>query len=88
MGYDLIEVLRGLYRSEINVSIASFYDGGWTVKIGDEMNGFLAETTVDALTCGVAGWLDSEAKRLFPNSLYATGVMPSADLQAIEVEQS
>lgn len=40
------EALARLYRSEINVSISTFWDGGWDVKLGDEMNGFVAETTI------------------------------------------
>ena len=32
--------LRRLYDSEINVQISSFWDGGWMVKLGDEINGF------------------------------------------------
>lgn len=36
----LAPVLRDFYAWEINVSISSFWDGGWQVKIGDETNGF------------------------------------------------
>lgn len=37
------QALKALYAEEINVQISSFWDGGWTVKIGDEMNGFSEE---------------------------------------------
>lgn len=39
-------VLAGLYRSEINCSISTFWDMGWDVRLGDEMNGWKAETTI------------------------------------------
>jgi hypothetical protein len=37
--------LKILYDKEINCSISSFWDGQWNVKIGDELNGFKAEST-------------------------------------------
>jgi hypothetical protein len=38
-------LIQRLYDSEINLTVqfSSFYDGGFTVKIGDELNGFRAE---------------------------------------------
>jgi hypothetical protein len=44
--YDLQTVMMALYDSEINCSITSFWDNGFTVKFGDEMNGFVAESLV------------------------------------------
>jgi hypothetical protein len=38
-------VIQALYDSEINCSITTFWDGGFTVRLGDEMNGFVAEQT-------------------------------------------
>ncbi len=40
---ELGTVIDALYASEINCSIASFWDGGIVVKLGDVMNGFRAE---------------------------------------------
>ena len=40
---DIEIVMKNLYESEINCSISSFWDNGWDVKLGDEMNGFVAE---------------------------------------------
>jgi hypothetical protein len=72
---DMSDVPQRLYDSEINFSISCFWDGGFTVKIGDDMNGFDAETTVmkyeDAFP-----WLDKEARGRYPESLYATGEYP------------
>lgn len=69
------DIPQRLYDSEINFSICCFWDDGFTVKLGDDMNGFCAETQVrtfaDALT-----WLDQEARKQYPTSLYATGKYP------------
>ena len=73
MDLDLIDVLRRLYESEINVSLTSFWDGGWTVKLGDEMNGFVAEASHVRELSVVATWLDENAREHYPDSLYATG---------------
>ena len=34
------DILQALYDSEINCRIESFWDGGWTAWLGDDMNGF------------------------------------------------
>ena len=67
---DLSAVLYELYGSEINVSISSFWDGGWEVKLGDEMNGFIATTNVkDIFAAGQ--WLAEEAFVRYPDSKFA-----------------
>lgn len=43
----LAEVMQRLYNSEINCGLSSFWDGGWTVWIGDELNGRHAEALFD-----------------------------------------
>ena len=42
---NLNDVPARLYRSEINCSIVSFRDGGFVVRLGDELNGWKAERT-------------------------------------------
>lgn len=66
----LTAVMRALYANEINVAISSFWDGGWDVKLGDEMNGFKAESNFDNLD-DAASWLIDEAKKAFPRSDFA-----------------
>lgn len=66
----LANVLAALYDSEINVNISSFWDGGFEVKLGDGMNGFDAETTVQHST-EIAAWLKSEAIKAYPESRFA-----------------
>ena len=65
-----------LYDSEINFSISCFWDGGFDVKIGDDMNGFAAEVKTNTFDEAIK-WLDEQAKERFPNSLYATGKYPT-----------
>jgi len=38
--WNLGKVIDALYDSEINCSVSTFWDGGFTMKLGDEMNGF------------------------------------------------
>jgi len=67
-----MEVLfKDLYDSEINVSLSWFWDAGFTVKIGDEVNGFVAQTTVETLL-EVQDWLIETVKELYPGSWYVT----------------
>jgi hypothetical protein len=63
-------ILQGLYDSEIDVSVESLYDLGFTVKIGDKLNGFMAEQ--QCLTWAEAEeWLRATALTLFPESAFA-----------------
>lgn len=67
---SLTAVMQALYASEINVEISSFWDGGWDVKLGDQMNGFKVEKNFDNLD-DAAPWLIAEAKTAYPNSEFA-----------------
>jgi hypothetical protein len=46
---DLADELQRIYESEINAKISWFWDGGVTVRLGEKMNGFLAEDTVNSV---------------------------------------
>ena len=77
MSKQLDTVMRDLYNSEINCSVSCFWDGGWTVKIGDFINGFQAEATIDNSDfwgLEAARWLDTKARQLYPGSDYVKGV--------------
>jgi hypothetical protein len=43
---DLADELQKIYDSEINVEISWLWDGGIEVRLGDRLNGFVAETNV------------------------------------------
>ncbi len=72
----LVFVMSDLYADEINCGCESFWDSGFRLWLGDELNGFRAEMTFypDAkdvpngcLPLSQAGnWLHREACRAFP----------------------
>lgn len=60
-------VLALLYAHEINCGLSSFWDGGWSVWIGDEMNGYRAEADFGPGQYGdIPTWLADNAERLYP----------------------
>jgi hypothetical protein len=67
---DLADELQKVYDSEINVSISWHWDGGIEVRLGDKVNGFVAEETF-ALVAGIAPWLQQAIAHFFPDSAYS-----------------
>ena len=65
-----MSVLQDLYHSEINFSVSTFWDGGFDVKLGDGVNGFKAETTVNRFG-EIEPWLSAAAIKAYPKSLFA-----------------
>ena len=62
---SLIEVLQRLYNSEINVSIDSDWDNGFTVRLSNQRNGVDATEHFDADELHLAAqWLDDKAGEL------------------------
>lgn len=61
----LIEVLELLYDREINTSVSCFWEGGWDLAIGDDMNGWKARTTVEDLE-EAPRWFLINAAVLYP----------------------
>lgn len=70
MKNELAEVLEALYNSEINASLSSFWDGGWSVYLGDDMNGYKADEVFYDLA-PVADWLTEEAIEHYPDSVFS-----------------
>ena len=67
---NLVEVLQKLYTSEVNVSIESDWDNGFTVGIGNQRNRFDATEHFDADKLNLAvEWLDRKARQLQPRSV-------------------
>ena len=65
------DILQALYDSEINCRLESFYDGGWTAWLGDEMNGFrVAEVRGRTLDECVKSLAD-QACSIYPESAFA-----------------
>lgn len=66
-----MNIMQEMHDSEINCSISSFWDSSWTAKIGDNMNGFVAEVNrLDSFE-DCEDWLRVEAIRLYPSSTFA-----------------
>jgi hypothetical protein len=72
---DLAAELQKIYDSEINIEIriSWMWDGGIDVRIGDEMNGYVAETNV-ALVAEILPWLQEAIAHFYPDSTYAKGL--------------
>jgi hypothetical protein len=69
MALNLQRVIAGLYRSEINCGLKSFWDDGFQVWLG---HGFqpVAEINTRCLE-EAAAWLDRAAREHYPESDYA-----------------
>ena len=70
---DLADELQKIYDSEINVEISWLWDGGIEVRLGDRLNGFLAETNV-SLVVNILPWLQEAIAHFYPDSTYALGL--------------
>lgn len=62
--------LQKLYDSEINFEITTFWDGGFDWKLGDSMNGFVAEGKQKSIAAAVGALLNA-ARAKFPDSTFA-----------------
>ena len=70
---DIAAELQKIYDSEINVEISWLWDGGIEVRLGDRLNGFLAETNV-SLVANILPWLQEAIAHFYPDSTYAKGL--------------
>src|SRR4051794_15864503 len=70
---DLAAELQKMYDSEINVEISWLWDGDIDVRLGDRLNGFLAETNVP-LAADIRPWLEEAIAHFYPDSTYAKGL--------------
>jgi hypothetical protein len=68
-------VLQALYESEINCSITSGWDTGWSVKLGDQASGYKAEGMFKNLL-DAARFLREQTIRHYPHSVFATMFVP------------
>src|SRR5436190_1899875 len=61
--------LQKIYDSEINVEISWFWDSGVTIKLGDPLNGYRAQTEVGTMA-GILPWLQRAIAKHYPDSTY------------------
>src|SRR6476469_2537437 len=72
---DFAIELQKIYDSEINVEISWLWDGGIDVRLGDKMNGFLAEENVVSVA-DILPWLQEAIAHFYPESTYALSLDP------------
>ncbi len=79
----LSRVILSLYCSEINSGMQTFWDNGFTVWLGDEMNGKRVEKNfyVNELA-EAAEWLENQAINFYPDSMFATMHKPREETQS------
>ena len=70
---DLAVELQKIYDSEINVEIGWVWDGGIEVRLGDRINGFLAEENVKS-SSDIIPWLQEAIAHFYPQSQYANSL--------------
>lgn len=68
----LEEILTNIYNREQNVKISCFWHGGWTVCIGDDVNGYIDSQggdfdTIEALRDYLISWYDDRRRNSEPN---------------------
>jgi hypothetical protein len=74
--------LQRIYESEINARISWLWDGGIDVRLGDEMNGYLAEENV-AFVGEIVPWLQEAIAHFYPHSRYAKSLDPQTSERAL-----
>jgi hypothetical protein len=72
---DLAVELQKIYNSEINIRIGWFWDGGIEIRLGDDLNGYLAEETVKTVA-EIVPWLQEAIAHFYPGSSYARSLSP------------
>ena len=68
---ELASFITDLHASEINGEISWFFDNVWGAKIGDKLNGYMAETAELPSLGHAARWLCDRALELYPESEFA-----------------
>ncbi len=67
---QLIQLLQKIYDSEINFKIDTFWDGGFTVKLGDRINGYKWESDYDHIEEGIYNLIKRTCE-FYPKSTFA-----------------
>jgi hypothetical protein len=64
--------LQALYDAEVNYRLSTFWDGGFTVRLGDDLDGWQPERNFPTLEDAV-DWLLSEAGIALPIDTFDAG---------------
>lgn len=71
MSDDHAQIIQDLYASELNARIEWFYDGGFSVSLGDMLTGWKATNNLRTFAEAV-DWLHTQAIKRYPESAFAT----------------
>ena len=74
---ELASFITDLHASEINGEISWFYDNVWGAKIGDKLNGYLAEAAELPSLGQAARWRCDRALEFYPESEFAKDYLRS-----------
>jgi len=66
---DYIKELQKIQDSEINFVINCFWDAGFSMAIGDDMNGYIWNESFEDLKTGIKVMI-KKVKELYPKSYY------------------
>lgn len=82
LGLSLRKVMEALYAAEINCVVSSFWDAGFSVRLGDDMNGWRAEiVTRGTALSGAAGPLLLAALEHYPGArIFGFGGAPNEEV--------
>jgi hypothetical protein len=70
---DVAAELQKIYDSEINVEGSWLWEGDIDVRLGDRLNGYMAEKNV-SLVADIIPWLQKAIAHFYPDSTYAMGL--------------
>jgi hypothetical protein len=67
-----------IYDSEINIGMNWMWDGGIVLRLGDEIDGYIAEETVRKVADALP-WFQEAIAHFHPTSEYAQNLGPDVD---------
>jgi hypothetical protein len=74
---NALDIMAGIYNSEINTGLQSDWEGGFRVWLGDNWIGHIVEGWFYPDEFSKIGpWLDYQTRRFFPESDYANSPSP------------
>jgi hypothetical protein len=74
---DHARIIRDLYASEINTRIEWFYDGGFSVSLGDMLSEWRATNNLRTFAEAV-DWVRAQAIKRYPKSAFRMKYRPPA----------
>ncbi len=70
IAYLHADLMEELYDNELNFELSCFWDGGYTARLGDEMNGFTERQDCFMTPLQAMEWLVEMAKKHYPKTKF------------------